>query len=324
MSSPKTIKENIARAKSYGQRKDYLRCLHALSLSLDDLAESQVFGREKFEIGILVDEVIRQLLSMEELQRVLPRNMKYTKGQEKKLAAMLLKIHNTIKDAMEKAAVEKVRKQKNHIDKYILAGQKFLAEKNVKEAKKYFRKITDAFPDERGLLQDVGGRLVKSGFPADGIEYLERAIAATPNDSRAYISLLLAWEMMAEHDKALDVIKEISRRFGANESIYIRQAKLFLGKRMYTEAYDAAAMVLKTNPMNAEAKKISDKLGPKVFGSRYTPGQTTADAAKSRARKNGNKSSASINLDGSSAGTEKKARKKAPSRQPSKVIKLDF
>ncbi|NDV22807.1 M48 family metallopeptidase [Desulfovibrio sp. JC022] len=328
MSSPKSIKENIARAKSYGQRKDYMRCLHALSLSLDELASSQVFGREKFEIGILIDEVFRQLMAMEELKRVLPRGLKYVKGQEKKLAALLMKIHDTIKNALEKAAVEKVRKQKNQIDKFVLAGQKFLMEKNVKEAKKYFRKITEAFPDERGLLQDVGGRLVKTGFPSDGVEYLERAIEKNPSDSRPYISLLSAYEMMTEQDKALAVIKDIVRRFGANESIFIRQAKLFLGKRMYTEAYDAAAAALKANPLNREAKKISDKLGPKIFGRGYTPGATASDIkAKSSAGGKGKKESVSFSLDGSSGGKkEKPAKKKAPAKKPaaSKAIKLDF
>ncbi len=324
MSSPKTIKENIARAKAYGQRKDYLRCLHALGLSLDDMAQSQVFGREKFEIGILVDEVIRQLLSMEELKRVLPRTLKYTKGQEKKLAAMLMRIHNTIKDALDKAAVEKIRKQKNQIDKFVLTGQKFLDDKDVKEAKKYFRKITEAFPEERGLLQDVGARLVKSGFPAEGVEYLERAITQTPSDSRPYISLLMAWELLAEHDKALEIIKEISRRFGANESVYVRQSKLFLAKRMYTEAYDAAAAVLKINPLNREAKKISDKLGPKVFGRGYVPGQSTKDAAQAKSQSKGGKPSVSLNLDGSES-SPKAAKKKAPAkRAPAKTIKLDF
>lgn len=326
MSSPKSIKENIARAKAYGQRKDYLRCLHALSLSLDDLSQSKVFGREKFEIGILVDEVIRQLLAMEELKRVLPRSLKYTKGQEKKLAAMLLKIHDTIKNAMEKAAVEKVRKQKNQIDKFVLTGQKHLDDKNVKEAKKYFRKISEAFPEERGLLQDIGARLVKAGFPSEGVEYLERAITQTPGDSRPYISLLMAWEMLSEHDKALDVIKEISRRFGANESVYVRQSKIFLAKRMFTEAYDAAAAVLKINPLNREAKKISDKLGPKVFGRGYKPGQTTKEAAQAKAAAKSGKSQSSFNLDNGDAATATKApKKKAPEKNDqSKAIKLDF
>lgn len=330
MSTPKSIKENIARAKAYGQRKDYMRCLHALSLSLDELAGSQVFGREKFEIGILVDEVFRQLLAMDELKRVLPRGLKYTKGQEKKLSALLLKIHDTIKDALERAAVEKVRKQKNQIDKYVLTGQKFLLEKNVKEAKKYFRKITEAFPEERGLLQDVGSRLVKSGFPVDGVEYLERAIAQTPSDSRPYISLLLAWEMQTEQDKALSVIKDIVRRFGANESIYVRQARLFLAKRMYTESYDASAAALKLNPLNREAKKISDKLGPKVFGRGYTPGQTSGEmmASKAKTKSGGEKSGGvTFNLDGSGGGkaATKPAKKKAPAKKPaSKAIKLDF
>ena len=331
MSSPKSIKENIARAKAYGQRKDYLRCLHALSLSLDELASSKVFGREKFEIGILADEVFRQLLSMEELKRVLPRGLKYTKGQEKKLAALLLKIHDTIKAALEKAAIEKIRKQKNQIDKYVLGGQKALAEKNINDAKKYFRKITEAFPEERGLLQDVGTRLVKAGYPVDGVEYLERAIDQNPSDSRPYISLLLAWEMQAEQDKALAVIKDIVRRFGANESLFVRQAKLFLAKRMYTEAYDASAAAIKLNPLNREAKKISDKLGPKVFGRGYKPGSTSSEllAAKGKAKSaGGEKNGAIFNLDGSAGDkpAAKSVKKKAPAKKTenSKTIKLDF
>ncbi len=114
--------------------------------------------------GFFIDEVFRQLLAMEELKRVLPRGLKYVKGQEKKLAAMLMKIHDTIKNALEKAAVEKVRKQKNQIDKFVLAGQKFLMEKNVKEAKKYFRKITEAFPEERGCCRMLAVGLLNPVF----------------------------------------------------------------------------------------------------------------------------------------------------------------
>ncbi|MBI9110798.1 M48 family metallopeptidase [Maridesulfovibrio ferrireducens] len=330
MSSPKSIKENVARAKAYGQRKDYMRCLYALSISLEELADSQVFGREKFEIGILVDEVFRQLLAMDELKSILPRGLKYTRGHEKKLSAVLRKIHDTIKNAIEKAAVDKVRKQKNQIDKYTLSGQKCLESKDAKEAKKYFRKITEAFPEERGLLQDVGGRFVKAGFAQDGIEYLERAIAQNPTDSRPYISLLLAWEMLAEQDKALAVIKDIVRRFGANESIFVRQSKLFLAKRMYAEAYDAAAAALKINPLSREGKKISDRLGPKIFGRGYKPGATSSDMKSAKAKSAGSSTSAtkgSINLDlGGGSSTSKKSARKAPAKKPnaSKVIKLDF
>ncbi|WP_291328310.1 hypothetical protein [Desulfovibrio sp. UCD-KL4C] len=330
MSSPKSIKENIARAKSYGQRKDYLRCLFSLSISLDELADSQVFGREKFEIGILVDEVFRQLLAMEELKSVLPRGLKYTRGHEKKLSKALRNIHDTIKNAIEKAAIDKIRKQKNQIDKYILTGHKCLENKDAKEAKKYFRRITEAFPEERGLLQDVGGRFVKAGFARDGIEYLERAIEQNPTDSRPYTLILLAWEMLAEQDQALAIIKDIVRRFGANESLYVRQSKLFLAKRMYAEAYDAAASALKLNPLSRDAKKISDQLGPKIFGRGYKPGTTTGEIKAAKAKQSTSSNSSTngalnLNFGGGSSGTKKAAPKKTVKKpDTSKAIKLDF
>lgn len=320
MSTAKSIREHVARAKAYGQRKDYMRCLNSLSLSLEELSESQIFGREKFEIGILIDEAFRQMLAMDELKGVLPRSLKYTRGQEKKLALVLRSIYDQIKSALEKAAVEKVRKMKNQIDKYVLAGQKALDEKDSKEAKKIFRKITEAFPDENGLFQDVGSRLVKSGFPRDGIEYLEGAISKNPTDSRPYISLVIAWEMLGETDKALENLSEIMRRFGANESLYIRQAKLYLAKRMYTESYDAATAALNSNPLNKDAKKIAEKLGPKIFGRNYTPGVSSKDAKKAAA-KGGHK--LSLNLDDGGNAHKAESKPKSNKENP-KAIKLDF
>ncbi|WP_027179707.1 tetratricopeptide repeat protein [Maridesulfovibrio bastinii] len=317
MSTAKSIREHVARAKAYAQRKDYMRCLNSLSLSLEELADSQIFGREKFEIGILIDEVFRQMLAMDELKKVLPRSLKYSRGQEKKLAQVLRKIHDTIKAALERAAEDKIRKMKNQIDKYILAGQKALDEKNLKDGKKYFRKITDACPDEEGLLQDVGSRLVKSGFPRDGIEFLERAIEKNAGDSRPYISLVLAWEMLGETDNALNVLNDIMRRFGANESLYVRQAKLYFAKRMYTEAYDAATAALNSNPLNRDAKKMSDMLGPKIFGRGYQAGVSSKEAKKSSGK-------VSLSLDGGESKPKAKSKAKAKPANSSKTIKLDF
>lgn len=316
MSNAKSIREHVARAKAYAQRKDYMRCLNSLSLSLEELADSQIFGREKFEIGILIDEVFRQMLAMEELKKVLPRSLKYSRGQEKKLALVLRKIHDHIKTALERAAENKIRKMKNQIDQYILAGQKALDEKNLKDAKKYFRKITETCPGEDGLLQDVGARLVKSGFPREGIEYLERAIDKNASDSRPYISLVMAWEMLGETDSALEVINDIMRRFGANESLYVRQAKLFFAKRMYTEAYEASTAALNSNPLNKDAKKMVDALGPKIFGRGYRSDDSEAAGATKESKK-------TFDLDGAAASDKPKGKAKSKP-DASKGIKLDF
>ena len=65
--SPKNVREQIARSKFYLQRKDILRCMRVLAQALGMLAGSQIFGRERIEIGTLMEGALRLLGEQEVL-----------------------------------------------------------------------------------------------------------------------------------------------------------------------------------------------------------------------------------------------------------------
>ncbi|MDO9632159.1 MAG: hypothetical protein Q7I92_09705, partial [Humidesulfovibrio sp.] len=70
--SPKNVREHIARSKFFLQRKDLLRSLKSLGLALELLGAGQIFGRERIEIDILMEEAVRMVMEQEALKAAFP------------------------------------------------------------------------------------------------------------------------------------------------------------------------------------------------------------------------------------------------------------
>ena len=301
--SAKTVKEFIARAKSYIQRNDYLRTLKALCQALELLHGSQIFGRERFEVNVVLDEVLRDLSGMKQIKRVFPQGIQYQKGQEKVLWRTLKRMHDKLQAAIEKVQMEKIRGQKMELDEMLIKAQEFLVKKEPLEARKLFRKASEMFPDEKNLPVDIGNRLMMAGLFMEALEYFKRGQEVDASDPRPYQFSMLCYEAVGELGKAEDVLKDTIRRFGGNESLYLRMGKLATQKRNWSEAYDALAQVLQLNPTNQDAHKLLKQVGPRIFGAGFDSSQAIPGKAPKAAQ-------------GQASG--------APARAPSAPIKLDL
>lgn len=263
----KHIREDIARAKSYIARNDYLRTLESLARAVKGVAASKVFGREKFEVQALLEEVFRDFNEMSMIRRLFPKGLNYQRGKEVQLFRTLNRLAAKLKEAMEKARLAKQREHFAKLDDMLLQAQKYMEDQDYLEARKLFRKASDAFTDVPGLNSDIGTRLMMGGLFQEAAEYLKRAIEQNGSDGRAYSSLIMCYEGLGEAGKAIDTVKDAMRRLGVNESLEIRLAKLHLGRREWGEAYKYAASVMDKNPLNLEAEKIVKKTEPKIYGS---------------------------------------------------------
>ncbi len=301
--SAKTVKEFIARAKSYIQRNDYLRTLKALCQALELLHGSQIFGRERFEVNVLLDEALRDLSGMKQIKRVFPQGIQYQKGQEKTLWRTLKRMHDKLEAAIEKVRMEKLRAQKMELDEMLIKAQEFLVKKEPLEARKLFRKASELFPDEKNLPVDIGNRLMMAGLFVEALEYFKRGQEVDAADPRPYQFSVLCYEATGELDKAEEVLRDALRRFGGNESLFLRMGRLAAQKRSWSEAYDSLAQVLQLNPTNQEALKLLKQVGPRIFGAGFDPAKNLPGKAPKPAP-------------GQAAET--------PARPPSAPIKLDL
>lgn len=265
--SPKNVREYIARSKFYLQRKDVLRSLRALAQGLDLLTGSQIFGRERIEISILMEEAVRLLGEHEAIKRAVPGGLSYKKGQERELSNSLKRMADILESLLGKAEVEARRKRLAELDELVLAGQAELDKKQPLEARKFFRRAMESYGDEPGLLVDLGNRLMLAGLVAEATEYFLKNIDLAPTDPRAYTFLGQCYDALGDGQKAEEIIKAALRRFGPNEAMLVRLAKGALDRRAWNEALVAAQAALEVNPTSRDALKYAEAASERVYGS---------------------------------------------------------
>lgn len=263
--SAKSIREDIARAKSYAKKSDYLKTLSCLARAIRGLLTSQVYGAEKFEIYSHLDEAMRDLNKMAMIKRLFPKGLNYQKGKEKAFYNTLMRLHKKLGEAMEKARLTKQRKRLAVLDDNMIKAAALVKAGNQLEARKLYRKISEYFQDIDGIDSDIGNRMTQFGMFAEALEYLTAVLKKTPSDIRANNAIILCYEGMHETDKAIDAIKETMRWVGASENLYVRLAKLHLEKREWGEVYNYAKAAHDRNPLNSDAEKLMKKAEPKIF-----------------------------------------------------------
>lgn len=264
--SPKNVREHIARSKFYLQRKDILRSLRALAHSLELLAGSQIFGRERIEISILMEEAVRLMGEQEVIKRAVPAGLSYKKGQERELSSSLTRMADVLETLLGKAEVDARRKRLAELDELVLAGQAELDKKEPLEARKFFRRAMDGFGDEPGLLVDLGKRLMLAGLPAEAMEYFQKSIEAAPTDQRAYEYLAQCLDAAGDTLKAEEILKAALKRFGPSEAPLVRLAKGALERRNWTEALNHAQAALELNPTSRDANRHAEAASQHIYG----------------------------------------------------------
>ena len=320
----KAIREDIARAKSYATKTNYLRALESLASAVGGLVGSQIFGREKFEIQALLDEAVRAVGEMKLIAKMFPAGLTYERGKEKEFKLLLIRLKNKLNEAMEKARITKMRKRLEVLDENLLKAARLVEAEQPLEARKLFRKISEYFQDIEGIDSDIGNRLARMGMFAEGPEYLEKALLANGSDVRAHDALILCYEGLGQTDKAIAAIRECMRRIGTSESLHLRLAKLYLDKRDWNQAYNHASAALEKNPLSSQAQKIMKRTEGKIFagGKAPTAGGPAAGKPASAGPAAGKPAPGAINLDATTAKPAAKPDDKPAEKPTGKPIIL--
>jgi len=264
--SPKNVREHIARSKFYLQRKDVLRSLRALAQALGMLVGAQIVGRERIEIGILMEEAIRLLMEQETMKRAVPGGLAYKKGQERELCMQLTRMADVLEALMDRARVEERRRRMAELDELVLAGQTGLDKKEPLEARKHFRRAVELYGDEPGLYVDLGNRFMLAGLVSEAAEYFQKNIEAAPTDDRAYTCLAQCLDALGDGLKAEEVLKAALRRFGPNEAMLARLAKGALERRDWDEALQNALAALAVNSNSREGNRCAEMASTHIYG----------------------------------------------------------
>ena len=264
---PKTVTENIARAKAYLRRNEAERAMDAIVAAINEYEAAQVIGKARFEAASLFHDAVGDFNRnnmVKELIETLSRSPKaaivYQANKEKELGnifKILLKFLTESKAKEERDRLEADVKERKML---ISRGQSLLDSGDHAMGRAVFKRYADTYGAEPGVLGDVGHRFLQAKLYKEAAEVLEKAIDKHPKESRAYADAVTAYLAMREFEKAEAVYVKVVKQFGAHQRTLYNLAKLYMFMNKKDKAFEAARRAYSKDSSMVEAKELMDFL----------------------------------------------------------------
>ena len=262
-SAPKSIRENIARAKGYLRRDEVERALVTMSEALRQLAEIRLARSARAEVEIQIDEFLAALVRHSVLQPLLdpadtgnPRSITLQQGKEAALSTVLEGLAKILQTSAEQAVQQEAESRLARKKQLIGNGLDFLREGQVAKARAFLKRIVEEFGDEDGIRLQMGQIFSAAGLFAEAAAMYEESMALQPREAAAYTGAVAAWMELREYEKAEAVYKTVLRTFGGHASTFGKMAKLYLEWHKKHDAEEAALRALQTDPEQADALEV--------------------------------------------------------------------
>jgi tetratricopeptide (TPR) repeat protein len=254
--SAKTIKEDLARCKSYYMRGEDLRTLGSLASGLKGFLTVKLAASEKAEIETMFRESFSFIGKLPRAVKFMPKGAPYLKGQEEKLLKLVTILYGKVHQDMERETQEQMRTRKLKIDQLILKGQKHLEEGNLLEAQRSFREAVANRVDEDGLFPMLALKLQEKGHFKASLEYLKGAIEVSPENSRAYDLLRTSLDKLGELEPGLKILADVKKKSGESPYLQETMAWALAKSGQWSQALAEAEQALAANPELDLAAKV--------------------------------------------------------------------
>lgn len=262
---PKTVTENIARAKAYLRRNEAERAMDAIVAAINEYEAAQVIGKARFEAASLFHDAVGEFnrnFAIKELIETLSRSPKasivYQANKEKELGnifRILLKFLTESKAKEERDRLEADVKERKSL---LARGQSLLDSGDHAMGRAVLKRYADTHGSEPGVLADVGSRFLQAKLYKEAAELLEKAIEKHPKESRAYADAVTAYLAMREFEKAEMIYVKVVKQFGAHQRTLYNLAKLYMFMNKKDKAFEAARRAYSKDSSMTEAKELMD------------------------------------------------------------------
>lgn len=264
---PKTVKEDIARAKGYLNRNEFLKSLEAAINALDNKRGAKFMGKDRFEIAYYLEEYCSQLSNHPHVKdflasikiRITPF-VQYQEGQEKLVRDRLNIIKTRMQmeaDLKQEASQQEREQRKNQL---LEKAEAYLAEQNLPMMRSYYRRVAEEFGNDPGVLTGIGETLFKAELFNEAIEPFEQALEFNPRDDRAFASLVQCRLNLRDWQEAEKLYLSALKTFGAHPRTLYNLAKLYKQMRKFDDAEDYVRLAVSGQPDFVEAKLLLREL----------------------------------------------------------------
>lgn len=265
--SAKTIKEEISRATNFARRFMAVEALNAASRAFDSYVNSTaIMGRAKFELEILLQDMLRELELVPDIKAQLRGPFKFARGSEAKFAMALTALAQHLEKMAKKAEDAAVQDKLRRIAAAFEKAREALRENNLPSARRLLNTVCEQNSGEPGIFTNAAKMLAEAGLHSDVIPFTEKAMETNPKDAQAFSLGVEACKQIGELEKAEKLLRDALKNFGAHPKTYVSLARILYQMSKWDQAYDAARAAYDRDSSLAEAKEILDLTEKRVMG----------------------------------------------------------
>ena len=263
--APRTIKENLARAKAYLRRDECIRSLEAAKTAIDAYIPClpRLTRENRFSIEVLILEYVRDLNKHPHIRNVfLSRKITkepfivFSRGKENALSLLLEALWQTLENERDKETRRKQEEEKKRKETLLTTGQKLLDNGEFPRGKAVLRRYMEECGNAPDAVLDVGERLLNAKLYMEAADVFEKSIELYPTNVKGYAGALKAYAGMNDYDNTEKTYIRTLRQFGAHPRTLLNMAKFYLRHGKKEKAYEFALRALDKDPALAEAKEI--------------------------------------------------------------------
>lgn len=268
----KRVRENLARAKRSLSKGEVQKSLVHVQAALKEMITAQIFGRDKFEVEVHLQEFLKEFNGHPEVKKYFSAKgihvtpyVSFDRGKERDVLAFFEKTHKDMEAGEVEAEEAAANKREHRREELLERGQELLDAGEFPKGKAIFRRMVEEFPDVEGIKTDVGQRLLKAELFFEAGEILEEAVLENPRDSHALAFAVKAYKAAREYPKMEKLYKIALKTFGAHPKTLLHMAEMYLEWKKFDEAYDFAKQAYDADNSLDKAKEIVDVVGKRIF-----------------------------------------------------------
>lgn len=269
----KMVRENVARAGRDLLKGDMAKAVSFCCEALKIMIESTIFGKEKFEVEVHLQDFLKEFNSHPEVKSYFASKdihttpyVRFARGEERKLLAAMAAMLADLQQAETQSAEGEKQRQAEDIRDSLDQGQQLLDSKELPKAKAVLKRLVEKYPQEEGLKTEVGSRLLKAGLFFEAGEILEMAIAENPKDSKALAFAVQSYKSAREFTKMEALYKFALKTYGVHPKTLLHMAEMYIEWSKWDDAYNCAKQAYEGDNSLDRAKEIMDTTAKRIFG----------------------------------------------------------
>lgn len=200
--TPREIRENLGRVKTYYLRNESLRALASTITALRGMSAAGASPLPMDLRGVL-REAVQLLAKDKSITAHLKAPLIYQPGQEKNILTQLTLAYKAIQDAAAQENHEATLARKLRLDQTYNEGLKLLAQHKTSEADASFATALKSYKDEHRIFVLMGKALMDAGEIRRALPYLKKAVDVLPQDEEVRA-------MLAECARLRDSLKNLT------------------------------------------------------------------------------------------------------------------